>query len=181
MTTFQLTLLPGLLQTAAYRRWIMETTAPGISAEEAERHFELIGRRQRRLVEDPDFSLEALISESALRHQVGGREVMGDGANHLVDIGNLPNVSIRVIPFGAGPHRGLVVQSFTLFDFPALHAGRSAEPSVAFVEGFTGALFLENDSVIERYESAVADLRAVALSEDDTRRLVQEIAEEYGA
>ncbi|MEV6323947.1 helix-turn-helix transcriptional regulator [Nocardia sp. NPDC051787] len=181
MTTFQLTLLPGLLQTPAYRRWLVATADPAMSAVDVERRLELAARRQRRLVEDPDFSLEVLLSESVLRHQVGGREVMSEQSQHLVEIGRLPNVSIRVIPFDAGGHLGLVVQSFTLFDFPPLHASRMAEPPVVFVEGFTGALFLEDDSVIERHKAALASLRQVALSEDDTRVLVQDIAEEYAA
>lgn len=106
---------------------------------------------------------------------------MGEQSRHLAEVGSLPNVSVRMIPFDAGGHLGLVVQSFTLFDFPPLQASRMNEPPVVFVEGFTGALFLEDDSVIERHRATVANLRQVALSEDDTRVLVQEIAEEYAA
>ncbi len=183
MTTFQLTLLPGLLQTAAYRRWIMRTTDPLMSAVDAERQLELIARRQRRLTEDPDFALTVLLSEAALRHQTGGRAVMAEQARHLLTAGELPNVTIRVIPFDGGPHPGLVVQSFTLFEFPPLHASRSPEPPVVFVEGFTGALFLEEEdsavsTVIERHRKAIDEISQVALSVDATRLLVQEIAEE---
>ncbi|MEV2220527.1 DUF5753 domain-containing protein [Nocardia vinacea] len=181
MTAFQLTLLPGLLQTPEYRRWLAKTADPAMSAVDVERRLELMARRQHRLAEDPNFSLEVLLSESALRHQVGGNSVMAEQLPHLIGVGNLPNVSVQVIPFEAGGHPGLVVQSFTLFEFPPLHASRTPEPPVVFVEGFTGALFLEEDSVLERHKSAVANLRQVALSEDDTRRLVQEIAEEYAA
>lgn len=181
MTAFQLTLLPGLLQTPEYRRWLVATADPAMSAVDVERRLELTARRQRRMTEDADFSLDVLLSESALRHQVGGRDVMDEQLRHLVSVGSLPNVSVRVIPFDAGGHPGLVVQSFTLFEFPPLHASRMAEPPVVFVEGFTGALFLEDDSVIERHRTAVTDLSQVALSEADTRVLVQEMAEEYAA
>ncbi|MFQ6326680.1 helix-turn-helix domain-containing protein [Nocardia sp. CWNU-33] len=181
MTTFQLTLLPGLLQTPAYRRWIEATTNPAMSAVEVERSLELTARRQRRLAEDGEFSLDVMLSESVLRHQVGGREVMAEQLLHLAQVGALPNVSVRVIPFAAGGHPGLIVQSFTLFEFPPLSASRMTEPPVAFVEGFTGSLFLEEDSVIARHRSAVTNLRQVALDEDDTRRLVQELVEEYAA
>ncbi|OBB43740.1 hypothetical protein A5748_28305 [Nocardia sp. 852002-51244_SCH5132740] len=47
-------------------------------------------------------------------------------------------------------HPGVVVQSFTLFEFPCLVNGRVPEPPVAFVEGFTGALFLEANTVIRK-------------------------------
>ncbi|WP_063039374.1 DUF5753 domain-containing protein [Nocardia pseudovaccinii] len=181
MTAFQLTLLPGLLQTPEYRRWLVKTADPAMSAVDMERRLELTARRQRRLAEDPEFSLEVLLSESALRHLVGGREVMGEQLQHLLSVGSLPNVSIRVIPFDVGGHPGLVVQSFTLFEFPPLHASRLPEPPVVFVEGFTGALFLEEDSAIERHRSAATGLRQVALSESATKLLVEEIAEEYAA
>ena len=106
---------------------------------------------------------------------------MCEQARHLADVGSLPNVSIRMIPFDIGGHPGLVVQSFTLFEFPSLHSSRMPEPSVVFVEGFTGALFLEDDNVVQRHRSTVDGLRRVALGENDTRCLVQEIAEEYAA
>lgn len=181
LTTFQLTLLPGLLQTPAYRRWIAATTDPAMSAVDVERRLELIARRQRRLIEDPDFKLDVLLSESALRHQVGGRDVMAEQLRHLADVGSMPNVSVRVVPFGAGGYPGLVVQSFTLFEFPPPRGSQLNEPPVVFVEGYTGALFLEEDTVIERHRAAAADIRRVALSKEDTRQLVNKIAEEYAA
>lgn len=179
MTAFQLTLLPGLVQTPAYRRWIVTQTHEAIPDVDIERRLELTARRQRRLQDVPEFSLRVMLSESALRHQVGGREVMSEQLQHLVNVSQAPNVSVRVVPFGAGPHSGLVVQSFTLFEFPSLRPGRTPEPPVVFVEGFTGALFLEDAVAINRHKESVAGIRAVALNEDDTRRLMQEIAEEY--
>ncbi|MEU6561742.1 helix-turn-helix domain-containing protein [Nocardia nova] len=181
MTSFQLTLLPGLLQTAAYRRWIMNTADPDISAEESERHLELLASRQRKLSEGTDFMLELLLSESSLRHQVGGGEVMIEQLDHLSEAGSRPNLSVRAIPFGAGAHPGLLIQSFTLFEFPELSSGRILEPPVVFVDGFTGALFIEDDVLIDRYSSAVQTLRQVALSEDDTRCLLRQIAEEHAS
>ncbi|MGW0003603.1 helix-turn-helix domain-containing protein [Nocardia grenadensis] len=181
MTAFQLTLLPGLVQTAEYRRWLVRTADPEMPAVDVDRRLELMERRQRRLVADQQFTIDVLLSEAALRHQVGGRHVMAGQAQHLVDLGRMPNVSIRVIPFDVGGHCGLIVQSFTLFEFPSLRTARAPEPPVVFVEGFTGALFLEEDSAIERHRQALADLHAVALSADNSRRLIQEIAEEFGA
>ncbi|MFG3616535.1 helix-turn-helix domain-containing protein [Nocardia sp. NPDC047654] len=181
MTTCQMTLLPGLLHTPAYRRWIESTTNPAMSAIEIERRLELTARRQRRLSEDQEFRLEVLLSEAVLRHQVGGPAVISEQLIHLLQIGALPNVSIRVVPFGVGGHLGLIVQSFTMFEFPPLRSSRMQEPPVVFVEGYTGALFLEDASVIEQHRAAVSALREVALSEEDTRRLVQKIAEEHAA
>ncbi|MGA4786835.1 helix-turn-helix domain-containing protein [Nocardia sp. AB354] len=179
LTAFTLALLPGLLQTAAYRRSVVAVNDPDMSEIDVERRLELTARRQHRLTDDPNFSLEVLLSEAALRHQVGGRATMCGQLHHLSELGRLPNVTLRAIPFDAGMHPGVVVQSFTLFEFPCLVNGRVPEPPVVFVEGFTGALFLEDNTVIRRYAEASSDLRKVALSEDDTRLLARRIAEEY--
>lgn len=181
MTTFQLALLPGLLQTRAYRRWVMETFDPMKSPADADRQLELIARRQKRIAEDLDFSLEVLLFEATVRHCVGGPEAMSEQLRHLVDVGRLPNVSIRIIPFGVPPFPGLISESFTLFGFRASHVGRLPEPPVAFVEGLTGALFFEDECTIGLYKTALKGIRDVALSEAGTRRLVLEIAEEYGS
>lgn len=181
MTAFQLTLLPGLVQTAEYRRWLVRTADPEMPEVDVDRRLELMQRRQRRLIADQEFTIDVLLSEAALRHQVGGRHVMAGQAEYLVELGRKPNVSIRVIPFGIGGHSGLIVQSFTLFEFPTLRAARLPEPPVVFVEGFTGALFLEEDKVIERHREAVADLHEVALGADESGRLMHEIAEEFAA
>ncbi|MFE7796909.1 helix-turn-helix domain-containing protein [Nocardia sp. NPDC057440] len=181
LATFQLTLLPGLLQTAAYRRSMILTERPEMSAVDVERKIELAVRRQARIREDPDFSMDVLLSEAVLRHQVGGRQLMAEQLLHLIEVGRLPNVSIRVLPLDAGSHLGLVVQSFTLFEFPPLRASRLIEPPVVFVEGYDGALFLEEPRVIERRQKALEDVGRVALDHDDTRRLVVGIAEEYAA
>ncbi|MBF6257977.1 helix-turn-helix domain-containing protein, partial [Nocardia farcinica] len=47
VTAFQLTLLPGLVQTVNYRRWIESTTDPAVTAVDVERRLELLARRQQ--------------------------------------------------------------------------------------------------------------------------------------
>lgn len=179
MSAFVLTLLPGLLQTSDYRRAVVAVNDPDLPKVDVERRLELTARRQQRLTDDPDFTVDIMLSESALRHQVGGREVMARELRHLADLGTLPNVSLRAIPFDVGMHPGLVVQSFTYFEFPPLRTGRTPEPPVVFVEGFTGALFLEDADVVTPYAATADALHQVALSGDDSRRLIHRIAEEY--
>lgn len=181
LTTFQMTLLPGLLQTSAYRRSMIVTADPDMSAVDVERRMELATRRQTRMRQDGRFSVDVLLSESALRHLVGGPAVMSEQLRHLVSIGELPNVSLRVVPFGVGSYAGLVVQSFTLFEFPPLRSSKVAEPPVVYVEGFQGALYLEEERVITRHREGLEDIRQVALNHEDTNRFVLEIVKEYVA
>ncbi|AHH15081.1 putative DNA-binding protein [Nocardia nova SH22a] len=178
MTSYRLTLVPGLLQTRSYRRWIVEASDPALSTAEVDHHVEVVAGRKRKLSE-PGFSFEVLLSECVFRHQLGGPEVMCEQLRHLVEVARLPNVSIRAIPFGAGTHPGLVLGSFVLVEFPALHPGRMPEPPLIFTESFNGGLFVENEDVVKTYQGSLDELRAAASSEQDTIRLIEAIANEY--
>ncbi|WP_330182897.1 helix-turn-helix domain-containing protein [Nocardia sp. NBC_01503] len=179
MTSHQLVLMPGILQTSEYRRAIINATVSGLSAVDIERRLELAARRQARLTDD-DLHLDAFVSESVLLHQPGGAHVMAGQLQRLAELSERSNVSIRAVPHGVGMYPGLVVQSFTLLDFPPT-TSRLVEPPVIYTEGPEGALYLERDDVIARYRQAIDGIQQVALTEDDTRKLVLKIAKEYAA
>ncbi|WP_232535093.1 helix-turn-helix domain-containing protein [Nocardia terpenica] len=179
MTMFELTLIPGLFQTAAYRRAMILISDPQMAPVDIDRRIELAERRQTKL-SDSTFTMNVLLSEAALRHRVGSRLVMKEQLLHLVEIGQLPNVSLRVIPLDVESHIGLVVQSFTMLEFPPLRATRLIDPPVVYIEEHLGALFLEDDAALDRYRTAAEDIRGVSLSEEDTMTLIKRIAEEYG-
>ncbi|MGW4246857.1 DUF5753 domain-containing protein [Nocardia sp. NPDC004722] len=167
----------GLLQTPDYRRAIAKLDAPNLSIVNTERRVELMERRQVRL-DDPNFRMEVLLSEAVLRHRPAEPGVMAGQLRWLAEVGVRDNLSIRVVPFHVGPHRGLAIQSFTLLEFNAVES-RLTEPPVVYLEGAVGALYHEQTDVIEHYREAITALRAVALSEDDTRTMVLEVAKEY--
>lgn len=180
-TAFQLTLLPGLLQIPAYRRSMIVTNDPDMSGVDIERRLELATRRQARIKEGDAFEMDVLLSESVLRHQVGGPTVMAEQLDHLAEVGQLPNVSIRVVPHTVGSYLGLVAQSFILLEFPPLRDRGLVEPPVIFIEEWEGALFLEDAKAIQRHREAVNDIRRVALNADDSRQLFVDFAKEYAA
>lgn len=179
MTSHQLVLMPGILQVPEYRRALIRTFTPGMSAVDTERLLELAARRQERIVEN-GLNLVALLSESVLLHQPGGIRVLTQQLRHLAEISERPNVSIRVIRHSVGTNPGHVVLSFTLLEFPPM-ASRLVEPPVVYIEGAEGALYLERGDVIDRYRQAISGIQAVALSEEDTRDLVLRSAKECSA
>ncbi|PSR59877.1 MULTISPECIES: helix-turn-helix domain-containing protein [Nocardia] len=182
ITSFQLTLLPGLVQTAEYRRAIALAFDPGVTDEEIERHVELLTKRQRRLEDSTDdFTLDVMLSEAALRHHIGGRAVMADQVSHLIDLANRPNVSISLVPLTTGGYLGLQAGSFVLLEFPHHPNPALTEPPVAYVEGYTGALYLDKSDEIEQYRAAVSSIRNAALSATESRALLQAVLEEYRA
>ncbi|MGW5108085.1 helix-turn-helix domain-containing protein [Nocardia sp. NPDC004123] len=182
LTTWQVTLLPGLLQTTEYRRAMIWTVFPGMPTAAVEQRVEMTVKRQGRLHE-ADFVTTALLSEAVLHHQVGGPGVMGGQLSHLVALGKSPNVSIRVVPQQVGSHLGLQTGPFVLLEFPARTSPdlrtKWVEPPVVYVEGYTGALYLEKDSEIDSYRSALVEIKRHALDEQDTRDMLAQRAKEY--
>ncbi|MGW4243926.1 DUF5753 domain-containing protein [Nocardia sp. NPDC004722] len=170
-------IVPGLLQIPEYRRAIIRIDRPDLSAVNIERRLELTARRQLRLGEK-GFRLEVLLSEAVLRHRPAAAEVMASQLSWMAEIGQNDNISIRVMPFASRPHRGLTIQPFTLLEFPKGTSG-IALPTIVLVEGVIGSLYHDRAEEIDQYWEAVAGMRAVALTEADTRDMVLAIAKEY--
>ncbi|MDN2499739.1 helix-turn-helix domain-containing protein [Nocardia nova] len=172
LTVWKTTIVPGLLQTSNYRRALAWAEHPGIDSEQLERRIEWQAHRQERL-KDPNLRITALLHEAVLSDQVGGAAVIGEQLAHLVSLSDLPNISIRVVPFTAPSQLGSYVGSFMLLEFPDLVSGL-AQPSIVYVEGWTGDLYLEREAELQRYMQALREIRRVALPEVDSVALIKE-------
>ncbi|GAB2562688.1 helix-turn-helix transcriptional regulator [Nocardia heshunensis] len=179
VTTYQSVLVHGLLQTPDYRRTLARIDEPDVSTTDTERRVELAVRRQERLC-DPNFRLELLMSESVLRHQPGGPTIMAAQLRWLAEVSQRDNVSVRVIPFDVGSHRGLTVQPFTLIHFPPL--GRDvADAPVVYLESGSAGVYHSKPDVVREYQAAISHIGAVALDESDTVDVILKFAKEYEA
>ncbi|MFI7519849.1 helix-turn-helix domain-containing protein [Micromonospora globbae] len=175
---YEETLIPGLLQTREYALGLARLDRPSASEEDRERAVEVRLQRQgllsRRLPKPPQ--LDAVLSEAVLRRTVGNRGVMVGQLSHLIEAAELPNVSIRVLPFSTGPHSGAVAGSFVILDFPATKGGRAApEPSVAYSESLTGALYLDKPEELAAYQAAWKSLETLALDEAESTEMIKRI------
>ncbi|MFG1793963.1 helix-turn-helix domain-containing protein [Nocardia sp. NPDC049149] len=179
ITSYQTTLLPGLLQTEEYHRALIWLTAPMMPVAEVERRIEMLNCRKARLYEPVHpRSLHAVIDEAALRRAVGGRTVMAEQMNYLADLGELPHVCVQVVPLSVEAYAGLVVGPFELLEFPRHRTARLTEPPVVHLQGYTGAAYLEKIDEVQRYQQAYAELQRSSLDEPHSRRLLRKIAKE---
>ena len=76
---------------------------------------------------------------------------------HLAEMATLPNVRIRVIPYSAGAHPALE-STFYILDFA------DAVPSVVYVEGLVGWIYLERSEDLDRYRRVYERVVDMALS-----------------
>ncbi|MFD3652616.1 helix-turn-helix domain-containing protein [Streptomyces sp. 24-1644] len=96
----------GLLQTEAYMAALLATRRPAYSQEELQR---MVGARMaRRSVFErkpaPEFSF--VQEEVTLRRPIGGTMVMRQQLERLLEVGQLRNVEIQVMPTCRGDHPG---------------------------------------------------------------------------
>lgn len=172
LTLWKTTIVPGLLQTPAYRRAMGWAERPDMPSEQLERRIEWQTHRQERL-KDPNLRIAALLYEAILHEQVGGPAVIAEQLGQLATLAEMPNVSVRVVPFNASSHLGAYVGSFTLLEFPVLLSGLSAPP-IVYVEGWTGDLYLEREAELQKYTRALGEIDRVALTEAESVALIKE-------
>jgi len=163
---FQPLLVPGLLQTEAYARALIEW---GGLLDESVAQKSIASRMERQDVlgklRPPQFI--ALIDAGVLQRLVGDRLIMADQCERLVKASELPHVSIQVIPAGAGGHAGLA-GPFILAkgaDFEAAHLDNSLQAQV--IDRGDAV-----DTLVRKWEA----IRGEALSRTQSIEMIKEAA-----
>ncbi|MFI7010048.1 helix-turn-helix domain-containing protein [Streptomyces sp. NPDC050145] len=166
--------VPGLLQTRGYAESLINGALPETVSQDIEKRVQVRMRRQERIQapENP-LRLWTVLDEAALRRTVGGKNVMREQLEHLVEQSQLPHVTVQVIPFDMGAHPGLNGQ-YAILEFPD-----AADSSVVYIEGVTSDLYLEKANDVQKYSVMYEHLRAQALNVDQSRQFISDIAKEY--
>jgi hypothetical protein len=181
LSCYQSELVPGLFQIEDYARTVMRAHSPCMRDDEIERRVHVRIARQAlltRVTAAP--TINVVLNEAILRRPVGGEKVMAAQLERLVDFSQLRNVSVRVMAFGGGLHDGLLSGPFVMLRFPLNGDGREAEPPTVYVDGFTGALYLDKPNEVERYEVAFKNIWESALDDSASRDLMARAARELG-
>ncbi|MFD0357381.1 helix-turn-helix domain-containing protein [Streptomyces sp. NPDC127110] len=114
--TWQLSLIPGLLQTSDYARALAVSDEFWQDPDDIERVVTVRLKRQERLRGERPLHVHTVIWEGALRQEVGGPTVIRAQLAHLLELADLPNVHIQVLPFRAGGHP-CIVGPFNIVSF----------------------------------------------------------------
>ncbi|MCX4676484.1 helix-turn-helix domain-containing protein [Streptomyces sp. NBC_01433] len=166
--------VPGLLQTRAYAEALINGALPETPPTDIEKRVNVRARRQDRVnAPEQPLRLWAVIDESALMRAVGGKQVMREQLEHLIEQSQLPHVTVQVLPFDMGAHPGINGQ-YAILEFPD-----AADSSVVYIEGVTSDLYLEKANDVQRYSVMYEHLRAQSLNVEQTRQFISEIAKRY--
>lgn len=160
--THQALLVPGLMQTEDYTRSVIRSIRPDNTEEEVERRVSARVTRQKLLTDVQPPEYWAVLDEAVLHRVVGGTAIMRAQLLKLIELCDLPHVTLQVVPFAAGAHAGME-GPFLILGFP-----EPADPDVVYVENTTTGSYLEEPSDVYRYTLMFDHLRAAALNPSDT-------------
>lgn len=166
--------IPGLLQTPDYARAVMERGLPRMSPDVLERSVDLRIKRQEILTrKDPaPPQLWVVTDETSLRRPAGNTAVMREQIEHLLDVADLPNVTLQVCPFEAGLHPG-AFGPFTIFRFeiPEL-------PDIVCTDSLSRAGYSEEKEEVALFREALGQMSVYAFSKQKTKTFLGDIRKE---
>lgn len=161
--------VPGLLQVPDYARAVTRAAVhtPHRTPDAVDRMVNGRMARQKRLLEGespPRF--ETVIDDAVLHRVVGSKIIMRAQLQRLLEVSELANVTIRVIPYEAGA-LPVPVNKFIILSFATL-----ALPDVVYIERVGGELFLDREEDVSTYNVAFRALEELAVSPETSRRII---------
>lgn len=167
--------VPGLLQTEAYARAVMEAGTIGQAGPETiERHVSLRMARQGLLERDSPPHLWVIMDETVLRRPVSIHgEVMREQLDKLLEFAERDRITLQVAEFASGPHPGTYAP-FSLFRFaePEL-------PDMVFTEYLTGALYLDSRAEVSAHLEVLDHMTAHAASAQRAKKILRDYRENF--
>lgn len=156
------TLVQGLLQTRQYTRALF---ADSLSPDDLERTIEARLTRQNLLDTGREFTF--VVTEGALRWNMGGCAVMADQLAHLIEVSRRENVQLGVVPWTT-PVTVPLLHAFDLYDSRAVMFGTQ-----------TATALITDPREVAEYESHWSELELFVSYGDDARAVFERIAADY--
>ncbi|WP_228993596.1 DUF5753 domain-containing protein [Streptomyces sp. DH8] len=172
LRTYEPQYVTGLLQTPDYARAVLRGGLPNGDEEELARRVELRLRRQVLLEREDAPTLWVVMEEAVLHRPVGGPDMMHEQVERLLEVSELPHVSIDIVPFSAGAHSGACAP-FTYFRFeePEL-------PDIVYSELLSAGVYLDQrEDVVSHLEAHTR--MALTTSSEDSTALLNRMRKEY--
>jgi transcriptional regulator with XRE-family HTH domain len=165
-------LIPSLLQTKEYANALIRKLVKSETQTDLIRtRIEIQLARQHLLEQSSPPTSIFVIDEAAAERIVGEQAIAPDQIDRLTRLASEPNVTIEIIPFSAGLHRGMF-ESFIILEFPepedsdVLFFETSRDPIISHDEG----------GQVSGYLEVFEELRNISLSPDGTLSYLANLA-----
>ncbi|MFE9452678.1 helix-turn-helix domain-containing protein [Streptomyces sp. NPDC006739] len=161
--------IPALLQTTDHARALFNEAVPSLRQYEIEHRVSHRIKRQEVLHRDDPPPYTAVIHECALHMGYGGPATVRGQLQHLLEMSELDQVTVRVIPFGKGSFPG-TGQSVDYL------AGPVPQLDTVQLDTHHGCEFLDAEAQLEKYRLVLDRMEANALTPAESRDLIHRIA-----
>ena len=172
VSQFETMFVPGILQIEEYASAILEVFYDEKSSDERVAALVDLRTKRRDLLtskDAPKFSF--VLDESVIHRLVGSPAIMNRQLRHLVDVTELSNVTIQLVPFTAGLHPGMQGP------FEVVQFEDSPDESVVFVEERRGDFISDNPRETQSYLDNFERIAEKALGPSDSVDLLRTAAD----
>ncbi|MES4905669.1 MULTISPECIES: helix-turn-helix transcriptional regulator [unclassified Streptomyces] len=170
--TWQVSFIPGLLQTVAYARSLRRSKTQDEHPDQTEEFVASRIARQQRLSGDAPLSLWAVIPEAALRIAGAEPEVSREQLTSLLDWGERANITIQVLPFSAG-----LVPAFA-GSFNVISFAEPGSMDVVYAEVALSTAWVEGGDSAAQHVRLFEETARRALPEAESRAFISTLVKE---
>jgi transcriptional regulator with XRE-family HTH domain len=163
---YEVQFVHGLLQTEDYARAVILIANAHAPAEEIERRVSVRMKRQQLLTQPDAPQVWAVLDEAALRRWPAGPAEMRAQLEHLLEVTELPNVTLQVVPFDIGPHAA-AGGPFTILRFPEPDL-----PDMVYLEQLNSAVYLDHPDDVIDYVTVMDQLCVRARTGPDSKDMI---------
>ncbi|MGW7351740.1 helix-turn-helix domain-containing protein [Streptomyces sp. NPDC054784] len=163
--TYECRVVPGLLQTEAYARAVIESVPPTLDEETVEQRVTARMDRQELLHRKMPVNLSFIIEQAVLERRTGGDDVTRELLDHLLACAALRNVELQIMPLIQSQHAGHD-GSLQLLETVELQW-------FGYSEGQKVGQLISEDKALSELHSRYAKLRSQALTPADSLGLLK--------
>lgn len=171
--SYQTLVIPGLLQTEEYATAITQRNRFNPDPKTVKTMVEVRMKRQELLLDGPGPPLLFFVLDEGIIQRLVGDEGLRQGqVEKLIHMADRPEVTIEMVPFSTGIHRGIIE------DFSILEFGGTDDNDVLYFEGARMASFSRDEAEeIVLYRELFEEMRNLSLGPKGTRDYLIEMAD----
>ena len=163
--------IPELLHAEDYARALTAENGNMPAAVQASAVAATLARQRAILIARPT-EVTVILAAAALRQKVGETAVTRDQLHYLAELAAAhPRVTIQLLPLSASLHAAGGSGTFTILRF-----SHDPAPMLVLADGPGGGTVLDNQDSVAAYGLALAELRSLALTPDESARWLRRMA-----
>ncbi|MBL1096483.1 helix-turn-helix domain-containing protein [Streptomyces coffeae] len=167
LCTYECRVVPGLLQTEAYARAVTVSVPPPPEEEQVEQRVDARLARQQLLHRKPPIAFSFIVEQALLERHTGGVDVTKELIDRLLEVAELWNIELQIMPLRQPFHAGL--------DGPLQLLETADNGWLGYIEGQRHSQLVSDRKDVSALLQRYAKMRSQALTPEDSAGLLKRI------